>query len=126
MQNKLRLSLGIAVLFSCGAAFSADQGLAVYDGSTLSFGGVPYGETYSITLAGNGVWQRKVMDRAPFIAPQDDAGNPLADGVYGYELRVLNENDDQLSTHFTHSGSITIQNGFFQKQVSTNTLEGQR
>lgn len=84
-----------ATLIACVAAapmtLRADEPLAqVLGGGGLSV--YPRVDSaLSLTVAGRGFWQRLIFDagESGVFRPNDEQGYPLPDGIYRYELRVV-------------------------------------
>lgn len=89
-----------ATLIACVAALPmtlrADEPLA----QVLGGGGLSVyprvDDALSLTVAGRGFWQRLVFDAGEngVFRPNDEQGYPLPDGIYRYELRVVDSGSE--------------------------------
>ena len=116
-----------ALVLSFGAtvAHSAAADLQVYGGGMLSFGTLPYADTYSVTISGPGGWQREVSEYNPSVAPMDDDNNLFVDGLYNYEVRGMQNSEDMIVEVFSYSGQVRLRGGYFEVMTTSSTVVGE-
>ena len=126
MRNSAVAFIAMTTLCSFAIAGHAQNNEAlaqVSGGSTLAFYPNGSGQRFSITVAGHGLWLREIFEDgvSPVFQPVDRNGDPLPNGVYQFEFRLLDQKSSSglLESKPHPTEPIAVQRGAFQNSSGT-------